>query len=95
MRDPDLLFGLGSTCTRSGGHFTLFDLDTEMSSGHLVAKKLKTSPSIPTTRASINLIVITPGSRKRKNSKAADLCLENLNIENSLGKLTSFSQVVS
>ena len=94
MRDPGLLFGSKSKSTRSGGHFTLADLDTAMSSGQMVVKKQKNFPSIPTMRAPIYLTVKTPRSRKRKTFGAVDMCLENLSIEDSLRKLISFSQAV-
>lgn len=65
-----------------------------MSSAQLVVKKENSSYSLPLNRNSIDLMVKTPGLRKRKTTKVTDLSLENLRAESALLKLVSFSQVV-
>lgn len=66
-----------------------------MSSGQLVVKKEKVSSSFPLKRTSIDLTVKTSGSKKRKIVGVVDLSLENLEEEDALRKLVSFSQGVS
>lgn len=86
---------LGSNVTCSGARFTLVELDTTMSSGQLVVKKEKTLSSLPPKITSIDLMVKTLGSQKRKTVEAMNLSLENIGDEDALLKLVSLSQVVS
>ena len=85
----------GSKVTRSGAHFTLFDLDMTMSSGQMVVKNEKVSSSFPIKRTFINLTLKTLGCKKRKTARTVGLSLENLEVEDALQKLVSFSLDVS
>ena len=62
---------------------------------HLTVKKEKCSSSLPPRRSVIDLVVKTLGSWKRKTVESVGISLENLNIEDVLQKLVSFSQAMS
>lgn len=66
-----------------------------MTRGLITVKQEKISTLPISKKTQLDLNVKTSGSRKRKTSEATDMCLENLNVEDSLGKLESFSQAIS
>ena len=89
------LLYIGSKITSSSARFTLADLDIAMYKDHLTVKKEKCSSSLPPRRSVIDLVVKTLGSWKRKTVESVGISLENLNIEDVLQKLVSFSQAIS
>lgn len=69
---------MGSDATSSNALFALSDLDDDVSSGLLVAKKETISLPLSLKKPHIDLIIKTLNSHKRKTSEATNLNLENL-----------------
>lgn len=69
---------MGSKATCSNARFALSDLDDDVSSGLLVAKKETIALPLSLKKPHIDLTIKTLNSHKRKTSEATDLNLENL-----------------